>query len=153
MLNDYYKKNWLDRNTAFWRQVLEKYSSTVLLENVWEADPEMFRNLLDKVASPRLKFCFDIGHANVYSKVSFEQWISTLCADITHMHLSDNDGAVDQHLEVGKGKIHWRQFTDTLDRYRTQSRSSAGGRFFGQDEGFSCVHERKRNLSLLDSTL
>jgi sugar phosphate isomerase/epimerase len=89
----------------------------VLLENVWEADPEMFRGLLDKVASPRLKFCFDIGHANVYSKVSFEQWISTLCADITYMHLSDNDGAVDQHLEVGKGKIHWRQFTDTLDRY------------------------------------
>jgi hypothetical protein len=50
VLNDYYKKNWLDRNTAFWRQVLEKYSGTVLLENVWEADPEMFRNLLDKVA-------------------------------------------------------------------------------------------------------
>ncbi len=115
VLNDYYRKNWLDRNTTFWQQILQKYKGTVLLENVWETDPEIFRSLLDQVASPRPKFCFDLGHANVYSQASFEQWISTLGTDMTYLHLSDNDGSVDQHLQVGEGKIHWQQFTDMLD--------------------------------------
>jgi sugar phosphate isomerase/epimerase len=114
VLNEYYKKNWLDRNVPFWQQVIDKYSGMVLLENVWEPDPEIFRNLLDLVESPRLKICFDIGHANVYSHVKFEEWINTLGSDIEYLHLSDNNGEKDQHLEIGAGKIDWQKLTHTL---------------------------------------
>ncbi len=114
VLNDYYRKNWLDRNVSFWRLALEQFDGTVLLENVWEPDPEIFRSLLDQVASPRLKFCFDIAHANVYSRFPFENWIAAMDADMTYLHLSDNDGAADQHLQVGAGKIRWLEFTDAL---------------------------------------
>jgi sugar phosphate isomerase/epimerase len=115
VLNDYYRKNWLDRNADFWRQALEHYGGTVLLENVWESDPEVFRSLLDLVGSPRLKFCFDVGHANVYSCVPFQEWIAMLGENMTYMHLSDNTGEKDQHMEIGSGKIDWQTLTDTLN--------------------------------------
>lgn len=114
VLNEYYKKNWLDRNMNFWQQVLDIYKGTVLLENVWEPDPEVYRILLNQVGSPRLKVCFDIGHANVYSRVSFEEWIATLGQDIQYLHLSDNNGEKDEHMEIGAGKINWQKITATL---------------------------------------
>jgi sugar phosphate isomerase/epimerase len=114
VLNDYYRKNWIERNVGFWQQILDRYKGTVLLENVWESDPAIFRSLLDLVASPRLKFCFDVGHANVYSHVSFKEWVAALGADMTYLHLSDNTGESDQHMEIGKGKIDWQTFTATL---------------------------------------
>jgi sugar phosphate isomerase/epimerase len=117
VLNEYYRKNWLDRNAEFWQQVLDKYGGTVLLENVWEPDPEIFRSLLDQVGSPRLKICFDIGHANVYSRVHFRDWIATLGSDMRYLHLSDNTSEKDQHMDIGAGKIDWQNFTRTLKEF------------------------------------
>ncbi|MCW4017874.1 MAG: sugar phosphate isomerase/epimerase [Candidatus Bathyarchaeota archaeon] len=117
VLNEYYQKNWLDRNITFWQQALDKYEGTILLENVWEPNPEVFRMLLDQVDSPRLKICLDVGHANVYSKVPFEDWIATLDSDISYMHLSDNTGEKDAHMEIGAGKIDWQKLTQTLKRH------------------------------------
>ncbi len=114
VLNMYYQKDWLDRNSAFWSQVLQDYRGTMLLENVWEPYPEIFRLLLDQVASPRLKICFDVGHANVYSRVGFEKWFDALGKDIEYLHLSDNTGEADQHMELGAGKIDWQRFTKAL---------------------------------------
>jgi sugar phosphate isomerase/epimerase len=114
IINDYYRKNWLDRNAGFWQQILDQYKGVVLLENVWERDPQVFRDLLDVVASPRLKVCFDIGHANVYSRVGFKEWATSLGADMPYLHLSDNMGESDLHMEIGKGKIDWQTFTATL---------------------------------------
>jgi sugar phosphate isomerase/epimerase len=117
VLNEYYKKNWLDRNVSFWKQILDKYQGIILLENVWEHNPEVFRSLLDQVGSPRLKICFDIGHANVYSHVHFEEWIATLGSDVQYLHLSDNAVEKDEHLEIGAGKIDWQKFTATLQKH------------------------------------
>jgi endonuclease IV len=38
-----YINNWLERNANFWSEALKKYNITVLLENLWEPTPEMFR--------------------------------------------------------------------------------------------------------------
>ncbi len=120
VLNEYYKKNWLDRNKTFWEHLLTEYDGKVLLENVWEPDPEIFRLLLDSIGSSRLKICFDIGHANVYSRVGFEKWAETLGEDIEYLHLSDNGGGADQHMEVGAGKIDWKLFTQTLRKHKLE---------------------------------
>jgi sugar phosphate isomerase/epimerase len=111
---DYYKKNWLDRNASFWQQILDAYNGVILLENVWEPNPEIFRHLIDQVASQRLKFCFDVAHANVYSKVPLAEWIAALRSDLTYIHFSDNTGEVDGHMEMGAGKINWKNLTQSL---------------------------------------
>jgi sugar phosphate isomerase/epimerase len=113
-----YVNNWLERNANFWSEALKKYKLTVLLENVWEPSPEIFRKLLDQVGSPRLKICFDMGHANIFSKVPFKEWLDTLNPDIPYIHVNDNKGEVDDELVLGEGTINWHEFTNTLEDYQ-----------------------------------
>ncbi len=114
ILNEWYQKNWLEKNAPFWKELLEGFSGTVLLENVWEPNPEIFRTILDQVASPRLKICLDVAHANVYSKVPLEEWFTKLGKDIVYMHFSDNNGVADQHAAIGTGKIDWQTLTGLI---------------------------------------
>jgi sugar phosphate isomerase/epimerase len=116
--DNYYRKNWVERNAVFWREVLEKYNFTILLENTWEPAPDMFNELLDEVKSSRLKVCFDIGHLNVYSKKTFCEWADALGKKISYVHISDNCGEKDQHLEVGQGKIDWQEFTNVIKEHQ-----------------------------------
>ena len=109
-----YKSNWIARNASFWREVLDKYEATVLLENFWEPSPEILNTLLDEVSLPRLRVCLDTAHVNVFSKVTFEEWVSKLGNQIPYMHFSDNMGSSDQHLEIGRGNINWQALTAAL---------------------------------------
>ncbi len=117
ILNEWYGKNWIEKNAAFWPTILDQYSGTVLLENIWEPNPTIFRTLLDQVASPRLKICFDVAHANVYSKVPIETWLTTLNQDIVYMHFSDNNNQTDQHAAIGSGQINWQNLTNLITKY------------------------------------
>jgi len=110
-----YVNNWLERNANFWSGALKKYNIIVLLENLWEPTPEVFRSLLDQVGSPRLKICFDTGHANIFSKVPFKEWFGMLSQDIPYVHVSDNKGEVDNELIPGDGIINWHEFTNILE--------------------------------------
>jgi Xylose isomerase-like TIM barrel. len=116
VLNEWYLKNWLEKNAAFWKQVLAQYSGTVLIENVWEPNPEILRSLLDTVNSPRLKICLDVAHAHVYSKVPLDTWLSVLGDDVVYMHFSDNNGQVDEHAIIGAGDIDWQSLTGSIQR-------------------------------------
>ena len=116
--DEHYKLNWIERNAIFWSEVLEKYPSTVVLENVFEPTPEMFRTLLDEVNSSRLKICLDIGHINVWSKVPVGEWVAVLGEDIRCMHIHDNKGDFDYHLVPGKGTINWQEFSDLIAKYQ-----------------------------------
>jgi sugar phosphate isomerase/epimerase len=114
--DEWYLKNWLEKNAAFWKEVLSQYSGTILIENVWEPNPETLRSLMDAVDSPRLKVCLDVAHAHVYSKVPLDSWLSVLGADVVYMHYSDNSGQVDQHSIVGDGNIDWQNLTGSIQR-------------------------------------
>ncbi len=114
---EYYKKNWLDRNASFWQHILEKYEGTLLLENVWEPTPEIFHQLLNQVGSPRLRMCLDVAHANVYSQVPLFEWVAVLGSDLVYLHFSDNCGEVDGHMEIGAGKIDWKNLTEILKNH------------------------------------
>jgi sugar phosphate isomerase/epimerase len=113
-----YINNWLERNADFWSGALKKYNVIVLLENLWEPTPEGFRRLLDQVGSPRLKICFDTGHANIFSKVPFKEWFDILNQDIPYVHVNDNKGEVDNELVPGDGIINWHEFTNILEDYQ-----------------------------------
>ena len=113
-----YERNWIAQNADFWSEMLEKYDVTVLLENLWEPGPELFKQVLEKVSSPRLKICFDTGHASVFSKVRFEDWLGVLGDSIAYMHVNDNDGEVDDEIAPGEGNINWREFSKLIEKHR-----------------------------------
>lgn len=113
-----YKKNWIEQNAIFWSEFLDRYHIIVVLENLWEPTPEIFRKLLDEVNSSRLKICFDIGHTNIFSKVALEEWFSMLGEDIVYIHVNDNNGDVDNELAAGEGNINWQKFSKLTEKYR-----------------------------------
>ncbi len=113
-----YVQNWIEQNARFWRDVISKYDITILIENVWEPSPEIFRKLLDEVNSPLLKICFDTGHANIFSRIPVERWFDSIGNDIIYIHVNDNKGEIDNELVPGDGNINWREFSDNLKKYR-----------------------------------
>lgn len=112
-----YVQSWTDRNASFWSELLDQFNIRILLENVWEPDPAIFRLLLDELNHSRFGVCFDIGHAKIYSRVSIAEWFSSLGKDISYIHLSDNSGEKDQHLAIAQGNIDWKEFSGLVNRY------------------------------------
>jgi len=115
--NKSYEQNWLKQNANFWSEIIKKHNLTILLENMWEATPGIFKKLLLKVRSPRLKICFDTGHANIFSKVPMEEWIASLHKDISYIHVNDNKKDIDNEIVPGKGTINWRKFSSLIKKY------------------------------------
>lgn len=111
-----YVNNWVEQNTHFWSDAINKFDITILIENLWESSPEIFQKLLEKVNSSRLKICFDTGHANIFSKVSVEQWLKTLGDNIAYIHVNDNKGDVDNELVPGDGTVNWQGFSSNVKK-------------------------------------
>jgi sugar phosphate isomerase/epimerase len=113
-----YRRNWIAQNADFWSEVLAKYDLTILLENLWEPTPELFREVLDRVNSSRLKICFDTGHAHIFSRVPLEEWFAVLKDDLVYMHVNDNKGEVDHELAPGEGNVDWVGFSRLVRHQR-----------------------------------
>ncbi len=104
---------WLTHSINTWSyfaQRAEELATTILLENVYEQEPGIFRRLFDAVASPHLRFCFDTGHYNVFSQVGLDVWLLTLGDYLEEVHLHDNHGKVDEHGYLGAGTFPFRDF-------------------------------------------
>ncbi|OQX93013.1 MAG: hypothetical protein B6D58_00170 [candidate division Zixibacteria bacterium 4484_95] len=113
-----YIENWVERNTSFWSDALDKFDIVVVLENLWEPTPAIFRELLDNVNHNRLKVCFDTGHVNLFSKSPFEEWFNVLGDDIVYMHINDNKGDFDSELVPGEGSIDWKSISELIEKYK-----------------------------------
>jgi sugar phosphate isomerase/epimerase len=110
---------WLENSLATWRTLLAGIAGTgavIVLENVYERDPQPLRNLLDALGSPQARFCFDMGHANVFGGVPLACWIDELGNLLGEIHIHDNHGATDEHLPVGEGNIPFRELFALLRR-------------------------------------
>ena len=102
------RKEWLARSAATWKelaQIAAHHRVTVMLENVYETEPELFLELLKKVGAPNLKVCLDVGHLLCFGGGDFPHWLETLAPVIGHVHLHDNHGDADTHLALGAGKV------------------------------------------------
>lgn len=113
-----YIKNWLEQNAIFWSDALAKFDIVVVLENLWEPSPAIFRELLDKVNHNRLKVCFDTGHTHIFSEVPLKGWFDLLGEDIVYMHINDNKGDIDRELVPGEGSINWKNFSKLIEKYK-----------------------------------
>lgn len=108
----YYQENfsrWLERTADFFRRLLEESRQIpIALENISESTPEVVQKLLAAIDNPRLIHCFDVGHFNVFSRISLEEWLRRIAAGgKIHFHFHDNLGDCDSHLPVGDGNIQW----------------------------------------------
>lgn len=84
------KDVFVDNASAFWQEYLESkpFDFTVMIENVYEPDPEILLDLLTAIGDPRVWVCLNIDHACAYSKRAPEDWIRVLDGRISHVHVN-----------------------------------------------------------------
>jgi sugar phosphate isomerase/epimerase len=102
------KPSWYKKmSIQFWKSFEQNIPDDmiVLLENVEDDDPEVFAEIIHGIDSPKIRCCFDLAHAHVYSSAPLDKWIRVLGDKIIHAHVSDNDGKLDQHLPLGAGNL------------------------------------------------
>jgi sugar phosphate isomerase/epimerase len=72
--------------------------------------------LVDALAHPSVVCALDTGHAFVSGGI--RACIETFGPRLQHIHLHDNHGAKDEHLEVGQGNIPFGEFASFLKNFR-----------------------------------
>jgi len=110
----------------------------VCLENIWHRSntPEVLNEILSRFPSEYLGFCYDTGHANLFSKGKFyeksaakDAWeksgsvplwddrvLEKMLSNVVNCHLHDNDGAYDSHKGIGDGNIDWPHVIGLLNQ-------------------------------------
>jgi sugar phosphate isomerase/epimerase len=99
---------WLARSAATWKELAAlaaAHGILVLLENVYEREPELFLEVLSRVQAPNLGVCLDAGHLLAFGDGDLERWLQTLAPVIGEVHLHDNHGDADEHLALGSGRV------------------------------------------------
>jgi len=116
-------EKWIQNTYDFWMEFLRDRPEPGLihLENVYENDFHGLRELVDRVNNSYntevLTICLDIGHINANSSRSFEEWISGLGDRIRYVHLHNNDGILDDHWRLDRGKIDISRVLDLLMKH------------------------------------
>jgi sugar phosphate isomerase/epimerase len=111
------RKEWLASSKATWKEfsrLAADQGVTLMLENVYETEPELFLELLDLVGAPNLQVCLDVGHLNAFGGADFDHWLKTLAPVIGQLHLHDNHGDQDNHLALGEGRVPLAQVLNFL---------------------------------------
>ncbi len=112
-----FDRRWTARSADFWRSLAEEAAPLGVhlgLENAWEPRAEILRGLVDTVNMPSVRACFDVGHANVYSRQPAQEWISILGSDLAYMHLHNNDGRQDSHRALDEGSVDFSRLLPLL---------------------------------------
>ena len=113
----WYRPEWVKRHAEFWQEALKGRRVEVLLENLWDPDPELFAMAVDAVGMTAVAACLDVGHAHVHTGIPPQRWVEVLGSRIRHLHLHDNTREYDQHLTPGAGSVEWAAVAHSL---RTQ---------------------------------
>ena len=101
----YYPEWFAPQSAAFWRVFLNDVDGlTLCVENVMETSPDALRQIAEQVNDPRLRICFDVGHAFCQSG-ELAPWLDALAPYISHVHLHNNHGSFDEHLGLPDGTL------------------------------------------------
>ena len=96
----------------------EDYGVKIAMENLPEKywfimkTPEDFAKFYAETGLEDIGIVLDVGHANLEGLTY--PYLKQLPHKIAHVHVSDNNGEVDQHLGLGYGKINWQQLAEKL---------------------------------------
>jgi sugar phosphate isomerase/epimerase len=106
----YFKSYFVERSINFWREYLsdKPQDFTLLLENVLDDEPFTLIEIIKGLGDPRLRLCFDTGHANIVKTgMTMEEWAEAAAPYLGHLHIHNNNGAGerDLHNPLGEGSI------------------------------------------------
>lgn len=101
----YYPEWFAPQSAAFWREFLNDVDGlTLCVENVMETSPDALRQIAEQVNDPRLRICFDVGHAFCQGG-ELAPWLDALAPYSSHVHLHNNHGTFDEHLGLPDGTL------------------------------------------------
>ena len=115
----YPKKAW-NLNIRSVRRLLRyavDYGVSAMIENVPDPFPflmksvEDFERFFDEVDC-EVSMALDVAHSNIGGQTL--EFIRSFGNCIKHIHVSDNFGQMDEHLQVGKGSIDWKETMATI---------------------------------------
>ena len=116
----------------------EEKNVNIALENLQK--PEYLDYVFGSVCSDKLKFCYDSGHENCYSKTG--DLLDKFGDKLISLHLHDNDGTDDQHRIPGEGNIDWKTIADKLKKknYSGSISLEVTNEFSEKTKGLSAEH-------------
>jgi sugar phosphate isomerase/epimerase len=115
----YRSGDWLDTAAATWHRLgrrIRAAGSRLMLENVYEHNPEVLRHLFARLQDIPVGFCLDTGHQAAFSRTSLDGWLTALGGFLRQVHLHDNHGDQDAHLALGQGGIDFVALMNRLER-------------------------------------
>lgn len=118
------RDKWLGYSIETWQAVLERAAGIgciIAVENIFEEEPSTLLALLEAVAAPNFRHCFDVGHWNLFKKVGLEEWFVALGGYIAEAHIHDNHGQRDDHAPLGEGNIDFPLLFRLMKRYAPQA--------------------------------
>lgn len=111
---------WLKNSIAFWNEFIpraKEQSCIIAMENIFEKEPSTLRALLEAIDEPCFRHCFDVGHWNMFTTGTLEEWFSELGPFIAECHIHDNHGQADEHLPPGEGQIDFVKLLSLLKQH------------------------------------
>jgi len=106
-----FREEWIDNSLDTWSWLaggLVEQGSRLMLENVYENEPQDIRIILEGLKSQNVGFCLDAGHLFAFGNSELVQWLEGLGSYIGQLHLHDNHGRNDEHLPLGQGNIDFK---------------------------------------------
>ena len=106
------------QSTKQLQRLAEEYGIQIAMENLPEkynfllSKPQDFQRFYNETSLNNIGIVLDTGHANLENLI--QPFLQQIPEKIAHIHISDNHGAIDEHLGLGNGNINWQQFTTTL---------------------------------------
>lgn len=72
------------------------------------------KEILNAIKGTSARICFDVGHANISANIEnfLRHW-----KKFGNVHLHDNFGDRDKHLQIGKGNINFKNVFEKLKEY------------------------------------
>lgn len=112
----YYPIWYVEQSVVFWKDFLQEDPGVeIVLENVFETEPQWLLDIIGGVGHPRLRMCLDVGHVNAYSPVSTMEWLESCAPVLSHFHIHNNDGTRDQHNPLAEGKIPMKELLRKIE--------------------------------------
>ncbi len=99
------------------------------MQQIFGKQPGEILGMIESLERENAGLTLDMGHANTNGLVS--EFLSDL-SKVVHVHLHDNKGRSDEHLELGKGNINWKaaipKFKGYNGRFVAEARTVEEGR-------------------------
>ncbi len=118
------RDDWLEHSPNVWTYLggrISEFGGKLMLENVYERDPQDLKDLFNRLDACQIEFCLDVGHVSAFSDTALENWLKVMGPYIGQLHLHDNAHHHDEHLPLGKGMLSLNLIMNFLNWSKTES--------------------------------